>query len=114
NPRPGSASVRSVLEDPGILAAAALGRIHDERAFPERDAGQAARDDRYFFTVENERPQVDVPSLHAVVAKRWGTGERDDRLGDVVARLLAHLVLELHALGLGGLRTDEHPVTATL
>src|SRR5256885_5927923 len=85
---------RLLLEHPGVFAPAALGRVHDERTFPQRHAGQAAGNDRDFFAIENEWAQVDVPPLHVVVAERGRARKRHDRLGDVVPRILAYLLLE--------------------
>jgi hypothetical protein len=62
-------SIPLFFEDPGVLAPAALGRIDDDRTFAERDPGEAAGNDRDFFSVKNEWPEIDVPALHAVVAE---------------------------------------------
>jgi hypothetical protein len=62
-------SIPLFLEDPGVLAPAALGRIDDERTFAERDPGEASGNDGDFLAVKDERPQVDVPALHGVIGK---------------------------------------------
>src|SRR6202171_985585 len=38
-------------KDPGVLAAAALGRIHHQRTFLQRDAGQSSRHDGHVLSV---------------------------------------------------------------
>src|SRR5712671_6849890 len=46
------------FEHPGVLAAAALGRIYDERAFSKRDSSEAARKDSRFSAEQHEGAEV--------------------------------------------------------
>ena len=76
------------IQHPGLLAAAALGGVDDERALAEGDAGEAAGDDGGLLAVKDERAQVDVPAGEALaLAMRRVARQRDHRLADVVARI---------------------------
>src|SRR6266404_6641161 len=103
-----------VLEDPGVLAAAALGGVDHERTGPEGHTRQASGNDCDLFSGQNERAQVDMPALHAAVAKGWRAGQRDNWLRDVIARILFYLFAEALAFRLRPLGADEHSVAATL
>src|SRR5438876_5581951 len=103
-----------LLEDPGVLAPAALGGVDHERTGPEGHARQASGNDRDLFSGQNEGAEVDVPALHAVVAKGWRAGQRNNWLRDVIARILFYLFLEALAFRLRRLGADEHSVAATL
>src|SRR5580765_846044 len=88
--RHSSLSLRSTvaIQNPGILAAAALRRINYERAFSQCDAGQAARHNYWFLAVENERTEVNVPAVKAFAVNiGWMLGQFDHRLRDVVPRV---------------------------
>src|SRR5690242_6961730 len=97
-----------VAEDPRVLRAAALRAVDDERALAQRHAREAARQHLDPLAVEHERAQVDVPALHAVVAKARMAGDGERRLGDVVARVRPYtlpILLDLFPRGGGA---DEH------
>src|SRR5205823_7992691 len=59
--------LRFFLQHPRVLAAAALTRIHDEAAFSQRDAREAAGHHDHFFAVEDVRPQVDATAFEMIV-----------------------------------------------
>ena len=102
-------------EHPGVLAAAALGGVDDERPRPERRARQPARDDaRRVGARQHEGAQVDVAATQLAVDERRVPRERDRRLRDVVARIGDDQPTELVALGRGRRRSDQHPVAARL
>src|SRR5687768_16936703 len=110
-------SVRSVLriEDPGVLAPAALRRVQDERALAQRDACQATgQDEHAVLAVERIRTQVDMTPFERAVHERRHARQLERRLRDVVARVLRDPLLELLALLGGRGRTDEHAVPARL
>src|ERR1044071_890769 len=103
-----------VLEDPGVLAAAALGGVDYEGTGPESHSSQTARNDCDLFSVQDEGPQVEVTSLHGVVAKSRRPGKRDNWLGNIIARILFYLFPKALAFRFCGLGTNEHSVTAAL
>ena len=74
----------ALVEDPGVLGAAALRGVHDEAALGQRDAGEAAGQHvDLVAVVDGERAQVDVARLDgAVLHHRRAGRERDDRLRD--------------------------------
>ena len=53
----------------------------------ERHAGQPAGHDFHFIAINDVGPQVDVAAFHRTVAPGRRARQRDDRLGDVVARI---------------------------
>src|SRR5262245_32938458 len=108
-------ATRLSIQHPGVLAAAALRRVDDERALAERGAGEPARDDPDAVgAAQHERAQVDVAAVQAAADERRVAGQCDGRLSDVVARRLRDTLAELVALGRGRGRPDEHPVPAGL
>ena len=56
----------SLVQHPGILAAAPLRRVDHQRAAAQRHAGQAAGHDRDLLAVEDEGPQIHVPGFELV------------------------------------------------
>src|SRR5437762_8788052 len=68
--------------DPGVAAAAALRAVDHQRAWPERDPGEAARGDVDVGTGEHERPQVLVTAAKAAAVQHRLDRERDHGLGD--------------------------------
>ena len=50
------------VENPGFLAAAALGGIDHQRTLAKGDAGKSAGNDNRLFPVKDEWPQIDVTS----------------------------------------------------
>ena len=89
----------SPAEHPGVFAAAALRRVDDERAAAQRDAGQAAGQNRDALAVENVGPQVDMARFDLAFEKAGRTREVDGRLGDVVARVGDDAAGKVVALG---------------
>jgi outer membrane receptor protein involved in Fe transport len=59
----GRAVASGALDHPGVLAAAPLRRIDDERSLHERDARQPAREDEDLLAVKDEGPEIDMPPL---------------------------------------------------
>src|SRR6266568_4951589 len=49
-----------LLQHPGVLRAATLGAVHDERPAAQGDPGEAAGGDFDVAAVQDERPEVDV------------------------------------------------------
>ncbi len=84
-----------LAQHPGILAAAALAGVDDQRAALERDAGQAAGDDGDLVAVEDVGAQVDVARLELVADEAGRAREADGGLGDVVAGVGLDLLGEL-------------------
>ena len=76
------------VDDPRVLAAAALGRVDDERALRQGHPGQAAGRHVRRRPGEDERAQVDVARLDGVAAQRRRRRQLEDRLGDPVARVV--------------------------
>ena len=65
-----------VGEHPRVLRPAALAGVHDQAAFRERDARQAARHDPDVApVVHRERPEVEVARPHSAVDERGGRRE---------------------------------------
>src|SRR5262245_60360194 len=74
-------------EDPRVLAAAALRRVDDERALPQRHAGEAPRQHPRLAAVEDEGPQVHVAALEVAIDQHRHAREAERRLRDVVSRV---------------------------
>ena len=84
------ASSRVGIDDPGVLAAAALGAVHHERALPQRHPGEAAVGD---VGPSPERMNGRRSTWRGAgrPSHRVGRGgELDDRLGDPVAGVGLH------------------------
>src|SRR3546814_14252691 len=76
-PRATASPPPSVMEHPGVLGAAALAGIDDERAFGQRHPGQAARDDGAARGPgQDEGPQVDMARRKALGGQRRTGGEQ--------------------------------------
>ncbi len=96
-PRPGSAGVgparrrrgcRSPAEHPGVLRAAALAGVDDQRALGQRDPGQpAGQHPDVVAVVDRERAQVDVPRRDRVADQRRDGRQLHHRLRDPAARV---------------------------
>src|SRR4051812_28360852 len=88
--------VRRLLQDPGVLRAAVLGRVDDQRAFVAGDAREPSREHARLGALahEDERPQVDVARGELAARDGRVRREHDQALGDPVAGrgldLLAH------------------------
>ena len=69
----GAASRKRIIDDPGILGAAALARIDDQRALIQRDPRQPARHDAHAIRAgEHEGPQIDMARRDAGIERRSG------------------------------------------
>lgn len=102
-------------ENPSVFAAAALGRIDDERAGLKGDTRQATGDDGDFLAVvEAIRAEIDVASGHALGTGivRGNYGERDNRLRDVVARLRQDFFAKGLDFGMSRAWAHQHAVAA--
>ena len=75
-----SVGVDGGVDDPGVLAAAALGAVDDERALAQRDPGQPALGDVRVVAGEDERAQVEVAGHDLAVAQRRAVDE-SSRIG---------------------------------
>ena len=80
-----------LAQDPGVLGAAVLRRVHHQRAVVERHAREAARQHARVVgpVQEDERPQVDVARRERAVDHGRVAREHHERLGDVGGRVLA-------------------------
>src|SRR5262249_43697867 len=77
----------SFVQNPSILGAAALARIHNQRTFFERDARQAARDDAGSIAPrKHERAQIDMARHQTLLDASWASRQRERRLRDEVIR----------------------------
>src|SRR4051812_35939379 len=92
---------------PGIFAAAALRRVDDQRTPPQRDARQSTGQDvDARCAAQDVWAKIDVASLEMTIRsrrigdERWRPGERDHRLGNVVARVRLNPPGELRDLAL--------------
>ena len=107
------ASAFHVVDDPGVLGAAALARIDHQRALLQRDAREAARHDPHAVRArQHERPQVHVARRNAALERRRAGRKRERRLGDVIGRIGLDLGGEFLALRGGRMRADQHAVAA--
>src|SRR5208282_2021825 len=102
----------SCAEHPGVFAAAALRRVHDQRAPAQGHAGEAAGDESYVFTVENVGTKIDVAGLRFAIEKARSARQAERRLRDVVAGLGLDSATEVFTLLGSALRTDQHAVAA--
>src|SRR5262249_46338407 len=91
------------IKHPGILAAAALRRIHYQRTFAQGNAREATGNDNNFFSVKNKRPEVDVTSFEATVHERGVAGKGNHRLRDVIPRVGLNALAEFIDLRLRSL-----------
>jgi hypothetical protein len=104
-------------QNPGILAAAALRRVHHHRSRLQRDARQPARHDDRLFAVEQAiGPQIDVAACDRVAAhvERGNARQADDVLRNIIPRIgfqLAPEVLDLIRRGCG---SHQHAVPSRL
>ena len=78
----------TLVEHPGVLRSASLGRVDDEAALGERHASEAARQDvGGRAVVDGERAEIDVPRLEAVLHQSGAGRQGNDRLGDPPPRI---------------------------
>src|SRR4051794_12346347 len=102
---PGKRAVRggaSLIQYPGVLGAAALAGIDDQRAFFQSDARQPARDDVDAVAPgQHERAEIDVAGREALFGAGRAGGERQRRLRDKTLGLAFQLVAERGDGGLG-------------
>src|SRR5208337_500771 len=89
-----------ILDDPGVLGATALARIHHERFFLQSDPCQSAWHDPHAVRAgEHEGPQIDMTGSDTSVAKRRRRRERERRLGDEIVRIVGKFRRENLAFG---------------
>src|SRR6187200_798605 len=100
----------SFLENPGVLAAAALRRVDDERAFPECDAGQATGLHVHVLAVQRKRSEIYVTWFELLLHDRGRARKRKRRLRDVAPRVLLDTLDEIEPFFRGGVRTYQHAV----
>src|SRR5215203_4726902 len=112
---------RESSQYPGVLAAAALAGVDDERTLAQRHPRQSPWQDADLLrSAEDVGAEVDVaPGQVSATADRvgdegWVAGEGDHWLGDVVARLGDDARAELGDLRVGGSGADQHAVAAAL
>src|SRR5580700_10616480 len=90
-----------ILDNPGILGAAALARIDDERFLLQGHSCQSARHDPDAIRAgENEGPQIDMTRRDAGIEKSRGCGERERWLSDEIIRIAGEFRRENFAFGL--------------
>src|SRR5690606_36878550 len=77
----------AVREHPRVYTAAALRRVHDERALTQCDARQAAGKDVDVLAVEDVGAQVDMAAFEVITDDHGSAGEGQGPLSDVVARV---------------------------
>src|SRR5207249_534778 len=80
-------SLLLLVQNPCVLAAAALRRIDHQRSFAQRHSRQTSRNDRDLVAVEHVGAQIHVPRLHAAVQETRRAGQLQRRLSDIVARI---------------------------
>ena len=100
------------LDHEGVLAAASLRGVDDQRALAQRDPGQPAARDVAVRAGEDEGPQIEVPWLDAPFTQGRRGRELDDWLGDEVARILLHRCPTGFQLFGRSLAPDHHAVAA--
>ena len=103
-----------IAQYPGVLRAAALGAVDDERSLPQRHSGKPAGDHIHLLPAQNEGAQVDVSGGEVVAGPGWQAGEVHHLLGDPVAGIVQDLGPGLGQLGIGGPGTDHNAVAARL
>ena len=101
-----------MVDDPGVLAAAALRRVDHGRALAQGDPGQAAGGDVGGLARQDERAQVDMARLDVVLDQRRRGRQRDHRLRDVVAGIAPDVAREVFQVLAACLRADQHAVAA--
>ena len=102
-----------ILDNPGILGAAALARIDDERFLLQGHSCQSARHDPYAIRAgENEGPQIDMARRDAGIEKSRGCGERERWLSNEITGSRVEFRRENLAFGLRSMRPDKHAVAA--
>src|SRR6186713_529938 len=100
----------SFLENPGVLAAAALRRVDDERAFPECDASQATGLHIHVLAVQRKRSEIYVTWLELLLHDRGRARERKRGLRDVAPRVLLDALDEVESFFGRGVRPDQHAI----
>ncbi len=104
------------VDDPGVLAPAPLGRVHDERPFPAGDPGQATT--RHVGAVGPEQcegAEIDVARGDAPVAEGRGGRQREDGLRDPAARIAGRSASATSCSSLGvAWEPTSDPVSARL
>src|SRR5690606_34283813 len=101
----------SVGEDPGVLAAPALGGIDHERPLLQRHPRQPTGLHVDVSTRQREWPQIDVPRLQSIPDDGGDSRQTQRGLRDVAARILLDALPELGALAAGRVRPDQHAMT---
>src|SRR4029079_15558138 len=102
------------VDDPGVLAAATLGGVDDERALLQRHPGESAGGDVAVLAREDERPQVEMPRGDAVGEECGGRRQIEDRLRHPVARVAADRRRRRFEHVRRGSITDDDAVPAAL
>src|SRR5215472_10429308 len=99
-------------QDPSVLASAPLGRIYDQRATAQCYTGQPARNQGHVLAVQDVRAKIDMACGYMAIHEAGGSGQRQCRLGDVVARLGLDQLTEVLSLFGRAVRTDEHSIAS--
>ena len=81
-------------------------------AFHQRHPGQAAGGHIAVRRLQDERAQIDVARFRGVLAENRHRGKRDQRLAEIVARIVLDPAGEFLAFGRAGLGTHQHAVAA--
>ena len=103
------------LDDPRVLAAAALRRVDDQRALAQRHPGQPALGHVARAPGEDERPQVDVAGLEPAVAQRRARSTAPGSAGPPSCAGRPRWPRPTPASSLvGGPVADQQPVAAAL
>src|ERR1041384_1243845 len=85
----------SSVQHPGILGAAALAGVDDQRAGLQGDAREAARHDADAIAAgQHERPKVHMARRKALLDQCRHRGEGKGRLGNEAARVALELLTE--------------------
>ena len=100
-------------DDPRVLRAATLTRVHDELALRQRDPGESSREHPDILAVvDRERPQVGVPGTHPVLHERGDGREHDHRLRDPAARIGPQTPTQFVEFDARGVGTDDKTLAA--
>ena len=109
----GDSSIR-ILDDPGVLAAAALRGVDHERPLASAHRVEPAVGDVAVVAREDERAEVDVAGLELAVAQRGCGRELQDRAGRTQLRGSASTAATAAAAGRRGPLADHQAVAAAL
>src|SRR3546814_3779926 len=94
-PRATASPPPSVMEHPGVLGAAALAGIDDERSFGQRHPGQTPRNDGAARGPgQDEGPQVNMARSQALGGQRRTSGERKRRSEEHTSELQSQMRIQ--------------------